>query len=54
VYRDYHLTGVLYDGGNVGRSLAAQSDRVAKIISMGIPFGLGAMLAFTKSGMALR
>ena len=29
-------------GGNIGRYLAAQSDRVAKIIIMGIPFGLGA------------
>jgi len=29
-------------GGNMGRYLAAQSDRVEKIIIMGIPFGLGA------------
>jgi pimeloyl-ACP methyl ester carboxylesterase len=29
-------------GGNIGRYLAAQSERVAKIIIMGIPFGLGA------------
>lgn len=29
-------------GGNIGRYLAAQSDRVEKFISMGILFGLGA------------
>lgn len=29
-------------GGNIGRYLAAQSDRVEKIVIMGIPFGLGA------------
>jgi pimeloyl-ACP methyl ester carboxylesterase len=29
-------------GGNIGRYLAAQSNRVVKIIIMGIPFGLGA------------
>jgi pimeloyl-ACP methyl ester carboxylesterase len=29
-------------GGNIGRYLAAQSNRVAKMIIMGIPFGLGA------------
>jgi pimeloyl-ACP methyl ester carboxylesterase len=29
-------------GGNVGRYLATQSDRVAKMIIVGIPFGLGA------------
>jgi pimeloyl-ACP methyl ester carboxylesterase len=29
-------------GGNIGRYLAAQFDRVEKIIIMGIPFGLGA------------
>jgi pimeloyl-ACP methyl ester carboxylesterase len=29
-------------GGNIGRYLAAQSDRVEKFIIIGIPFGLGA------------
>ncbi|HET8669270.1 MAG TPA: alpha/beta hydrolase [Candidatus Saccharimonadales bacterium] len=29
-------------GANIGRYLAAQSDRVKKLILMGIPFGLGA------------
>lgn len=29
-------------GANIGRYLAAQSERVAKMVIMGIPFGLGA------------
>ncbi|MGH2397472.1 MAG: alpha/beta fold hydrolase [bacterium] len=36
-------------GGNAGRYLAAQSERVAKLIIMGIPFGLGASGAFRQS-----
>jgi len=36
-------------GGNIGRYLAAQSERVAKIIIMGIPFGLGASGDFRRS-----
>jgi len=36
-------------GGNVGRYLATQSDRVAKMIIVGIPFGLGASGAFRRS-----
>lgn len=35
------LWGFSY-GGNIGRYLAAQSDRVTRIIIMGIPFGLAA------------
>ena len=37
----FTLWGFSY-GGNIGRYLAAQSDRVLKIIIIGIPFGLGA------------
>jgi pimeloyl-ACP methyl ester carboxylesterase len=33
-------------GGNIGRYLAAQSTRVAKLIMIGIPFGLGASADF--------
>ncbi|HLO16644.1 MAG TPA: alpha/beta fold hydrolase [Anaerolineales bacterium] len=33
-------------GGNIGRYLAAQSERVGKLIIMGIPFGLGAPAHF--------
>jgi pimeloyl-ACP methyl ester carboxylesterase len=33
-------------GANIGRYLAAQSDRVEKLIIMGIPFGLGASGGF--------
>lgn len=36
-------------GANIGRYLAAQSDRVAKIIIMGIPFGLGVSGDFRQS-----
>jgi pimeloyl-ACP methyl ester carboxylesterase len=35
-------------GGNIGRYLAAQSDRISKIIIIGIPFGLGASGNFRK------
>src|SRR5215212_7330482 len=37
----FSIWGCSY-GGNIGRYLAAQSDRVEKLIIMGIPFGLGA------------
>jgi pimeloyl-ACP methyl ester carboxylesterase len=37
----FTLWGYSY-GGNIGRYLAAQSRRVAKLIMVGIPFGLGA------------
>jgi pimeloyl-ACP methyl ester carboxylesterase len=36
-------------GGNIGRYLAAQSNRVEKIIIVGIPFGLGASGEFRQS-----
>jgi len=36
-------------GGNVGRYLAAQSDRPSRIILIGIPFGLGASGDFRRS-----
>jgi pimeloyl-ACP methyl ester carboxylesterase len=36
-------------GANIGRYLAAQSSRVAKIIIVGIPFGLGASGNFRQS-----
>jgi pimeloyl-ACP methyl ester carboxylesterase len=36
-------------GANIGRYLAAQSDRVSKIILIGIPFGLGASGDFRRS-----
>ena len=41
-------------GGNIGRYLAAQSDRVEKLIIMGIPFGLGASGNFRKRIEAFR
>lgn len=37
----FSIWGFSY-GGNIGRYLAAESNRVAKLIIMGIPFGLGA------------
>lgn len=37
----FTICGFSY-GGNIGRYLAAQSTRVAKLIMIGIPFGLGA------------
>ena len=37
----FSLWGFSY-GGNIGRYLASQSDRVKKFVMMGIPFGLGA------------
>jgi pimeloyl-ACP methyl ester carboxylesterase len=37
----FAICGFSY-GGNIGRYLAAQSDRIEKITIMGIPFGLGA------------
>jgi pimeloyl-ACP methyl ester carboxylesterase len=37
----FALWGFSY-GGNIGRYLASQSDRVTKLIVMGIPFGLAA------------
>ena len=39
--QNFVLWGFSY-GGNIGRYLAAQSDRIAGIVIMGIPFGLGA------------
>lgn len=41
-------------GGNIGRYLASQSDHVAKMIIMGIPFGLGASGDFRQSIEAFR
>ncbi len=41
----FSIWGFSY-GGNIGRYLAAQSDRVEKLIIMGIPFGLGASETF--------
>lgn len=41
----FALWGYSY-GGNIGRFLAAQSDRVTKFIMMGIPFGLAASGGF--------
>jgi pimeloyl-ACP methyl ester carboxylesterase len=43
----FTLWGYSY-GGNIGRYLAAQSHRVAKLIMVGIPFGLGASGAFRR------
>jgi len=37
----FSIWGFSY-GGNIGRYVAAQSDRVEKLVIMGIPFGLGA------------
>ena len=37
----FTICGFSY-GGNIGRYLAAQSTRVAKLVMIGIPFGLGA------------
>jgi pimeloyl-ACP methyl ester carboxylesterase len=37
----FSIWGFSY-GGNIGRYLAAESDRVSRMIIMGIPFGLGA------------
>lgn len=43
----FSIWGFSY-GANIGRYLAAQSDRVEKLIIMGIPFGLGASGDFRK------
>jgi pimeloyl-ACP methyl ester carboxylesterase len=44
----FTLWGFSY-GGNIGRYLAARSERVAKLIMIGIPFGMGAAGAFRQS-----
>jgi pimeloyl-ACP methyl ester carboxylesterase len=44
----FTLWGFSY-GGNIGRYLAARSERIAKLIVIGIPFGLGAAGAFRQS-----
>jgi pimeloyl-ACP methyl ester carboxylesterase len=41
----FALWGFSY-GGNIGRYLAAQSARIAKLVMIGIPFGLGAAGTF--------
>jgi pimeloyl-ACP methyl ester carboxylesterase len=43
--QDFALWGYSY-GGNIGRFLAAQSNRVTKLIMIGIPFGLAASGGF--------
>src|SRR5688572_9413079 len=43
----FSIWGFSY-GGNIGRYLAAQSERVEKLVIMGIPFGLGAPGDFRK------
>lgn len=43
----FSIWGFSY-GGNIGRYVAAQSDRVEKLVMIGIPFGLGAPGSFRK------
>ena len=45
--QQFTIWGFSY-GANIGRYLAAQSDRVEKLIMMGIPFGLGALGDFRR------
>jgi pimeloyl-ACP methyl ester carboxylesterase len=49
----FTLWGYSY-GGNVGRYLAARSPRVAKLIIIGIPFGLGADGEFRQRILGMR
>src|SRR5215213_37008 len=49
----FTLWGFSY-GGNIGRYVAARSTRVAKLIVMGIPFGLGAAGTVRESICAFR
>jgi pimeloyl-ACP methyl ester carboxylesterase len=49
----FALWGFSY-GGNIGRYLATRSDRVAKLIIMGIPFGPAASGEFRQSILELR
>jgi pimeloyl-ACP methyl ester carboxylesterase len=49
----FRLWGFSY-GGNIGRYLATRSDRVARFIMIGIPFGLGASGAFRQSILDFR
>jgi pimeloyl-ACP methyl ester carboxylesterase len=49
----FTLWGFSY-GGNIGRYLAAQSARIAKLIMIGIPFGLGVAGSFRESICAFR
>jgi len=43
--KQFTIWGFSY-GANIGRYLAAQSDRVEKLIMIGVPFGLGAQGGF--------
>ena len=47
-FEEFKIWGYSY-GGNIGRYLAAQSDRVERIAILGIPFGPGASGAFRRS-----
>lgn len=49
----FAICGFSY-GANIGRYVAAQSERVEKLIMMGIPFGLGASGDFRQSIEAFR